>query len=84
MTAYRKKNFMNGPGKVCQDLALTTAENRLDLTGDILFVCDSLSDIGLPCPAVSTERMRKGPRIGVDYADEAGNFPWRFWLEKEE
>ena len=84
LTAYRKKNFMNGPGKVCQGLALTTAENRLDLTGDTLFVCDSLTDIGLSCPPVPKERMRAGPRIGVDYAEEARDFPWRFWLEKEE
>jgi DNA-3-methyladenine glycosylase len=82
-TAYRKKNFMNGPGKVCQGLALTKAENRLDLTGDTLFVCDSLADIGLPCPALPPERVCAGPRIGVDYAEEARDFPWRFWLEKE-
>ncbi len=25
-----------------------------------------------------------GPRIGVDYAQEAKDFPWRFWLEKED
>jgi len=84
MTAYRRKNFMNGPGKVCQGFALTTAENRLDLTGDTLFVCDSPADIGLPRPDLPRERMCAGPRIGVDYAEEARDFPWRFWLEKEE
>jgi DNA-3-methyladenine glycosylase len=83
LTPYRKKHFMNGPGKVCQGLALTRAENRLDLTGDTLFVCDSPADIGLPCPALPPERVRAGPRIGVDYAEEARDFPWRFWLEKE-
>ncbi len=84
MTAYRRKNFMNGPGKVCQGLALTRAENRLDLTGDTLFVCDSPADIGLPCPALPRERICSGPRIGVDYAEEAKDFPWRFWPERED
>lgn len=84
LTAYRQKNFMNGPGKVCQGLALTRAENRLDLTGNTLFVCDSPADAGLPCPALPKERMRAGPRVGIDYAEEARDFPWRFWLEKED
>jgi len=84
MTAYQRKNFMNGPGKVCQGLALTKEENRLDLTGDTLFVCDSPADLGLPCPGFSSERICCGKRIGVDYAEEAKDFPWRFWLERED
>ena len=84
MTAYRKKHFLDGPGKVCQGLALTRAENGLDLTGDTLFLCDTPEDAGLPPPpALPRERLCKGPRIGVDYAEEAKDFPWRFWLETE-
>lgn len=84
LTAYRRKNFLNGPGKICKGLSLSRAENGLDLTGGTLFVCDSPADIGRPCPALPGERMRAGPRIGVDYAEEARDFPWRFWLEKED
>lgn len=84
ITAYRRKNFMNGPGKVCQGMALTKAENGMDLTGDTLFVCDSPADLGFPCPEVSCERMCVGPRVGVDYAEEAKDFPWRFWLQEED
>lgn len=83
LTAYRRKNFLNGPGKVCKGFSLSRAENGLDLTGGVLFVCDSPADIGLPRPAPAGERMCAGPRIGVDYAEEAKDFPWRFWLEKE-
>ncbi len=82
-TEYRKKNFLNGPGKVCRALSLTKAENGLDLTGGTLFVCDSLEDIGITMPAMPKEVRKTGPRIGVDYAEEAKDFPWRFWLEKE-
>lgn len=85
MTAYRRKNFSNGPGKLCKALYLSSSENKMDLTGDTLFVCDSLSDIGLPeTPLPAGEILRCGPRIGIDYAEEARDFPWRFWLEKEE
>ncbi len=83
LTAYQRKNFLNGPGKLCKALALTRADDRTDLTGDALFVCDSLADIGLPCPAPVRETICSGPRIGVDYAEEARDFPWRFWLKKE-
>ena len=83
-TAYRKKHFLDGPGKLCMALDLTIRENRLDLvTGDTLYVCDTPADAGLPCPPPVGERICAGPRIGVDYAQEAKDFPWRFWLEKE-
>ena len=83
LTSYQRKNFLNGPGKLCKALSLTRADDRTDLTGDILFVCDSPADVGLPCPAPVKEKICSGPRIGVDYAEEARDFPWRFWLEKE-
>lgn len=73
-SAYQRKNFLNGPGKVCQALGLTRAQNGLDLTGDELFV--------LPAPtAVSPARIHSGKRIGIDYAEEAVDFPWRFWID---
>ena len=84
MTSYRKKNFLNGPGKVCRAFAITRDQNGLDLTDGALFLCDSPEDVGLPSPVLVGERILAGPRIGVDYAEEAKDFPWRFWLEKEE
>ena len=84
MTPYQRKNFMNGPGKVCQGFALTKLENKLDLESDTLYVCDSLEELGIECPVPPKERMCVGPRIGIDYAEEARDFPWRFWLEKED
>lgn len=81
LSSYQRKNLTNGPGKLCQAFGLTRADNGLDLTGDTLFVCKSLSDVGLPPLPSRTEQLRSGPRIGVDYAEEAKDFPWRFWLE---
>ena len=73
MTSYQRHNFLNGPGKLCRGLALTRAQNGLDLTDGSgpLFVCPG------PAPA----RILTGKRIGIDYAQEAADFPWRFYLE---
>lgn len=71
MTAGQRKNFLNGPGKLCKGLELTRAQNGLDLTGGTLFVWDN----GETPPAFHT-----GRRIGIDYAGEAAEFPWRFWI----
>lgn len=81
VTPARQRNFLNGPGKVCQALCLTKAENGLDLTGETLFVCDSPADIGLSELPPRREIVRASPRIGIDYAEEARDFPWRFTLE---
>ena len=83
LTSYRQKHFLDGPGKVCQALALTRAENGMDLTGDVLFVCQTPEDAGLPpFTPPAGERVAAGPRVGIDYAKEARDFPWRFWLEE--
>lgn len=83
-TGQLRRNFTNGPGKVCRAFGLTREQNRLDLTGEELFLCESPADVGLPCPESVKERVCSGPRIGVDYAEEAREFPWRFWLEWED
>ena len=81
-SSYQRKNFLNGPGKCCRALGLTRAENGLDLTGNTLFLCDTPEDIGLPPPPPVSYVRHTGKRIGIDYAEEAVDFPWRFWLER--
>lgn len=83
LTSYQRKNFMNGPGKLCKGLSLTIAENGVDLTGNDLFLCEDPADVGQFCPPIHRQ-ICTGPRIGVDYAEEAKDFPWRFWLKTED
>jgi len=71
LNAYQSKNFLNGPGKLCKALCIDRHLNGVDLTGDTLFV---LSD------GTSPDKVFAGPRIGIDYAEEAKDFPWRFWI----
>ena len=84
MTPYRRKNFMNGPGKVCKGLSLDKQLNGTDLTGGELYLCDDPADFGQVLPEPPKTHLCSGPRIGVDYAEEARDFPWRFWLETED
>ena len=71
MTPYQRKHFLNGPGKLCLGLSLTRAQNGLDLLGDELFLS----------PGPAPEQICTGKRIGIDYAQEAVDFPWRFRTE---
>ena len=82
MTPYRTAHLLDGPGKICRGLGLTTAENGMDLTGQTLFVCTAPADVGLADPPPQREIIVSGPRIGVDYAEEARDFPWRFRLKR--
>lgn len=71
-TAYQRKNFLNGPGKVCKALSLDRSLDGHDLQRPPLYVCPGESPKG---------RISCGPRVGIDYAEEAKDFPWRFWIE---
>lgn len=75
LTRYQKRHFLDGPGKLCKGLALTRTENGLDLTVPPLYVCDG--------PAPDPANVHVGPRVGIDYAEEAVDFPWRFWAEED-
>lgn len=81
LTPYQKKHFLDGPGKLCKALALTRAENGLDLTrGEILWVTEDPEELGLTLPP-ETRPIAAGKRINIDYAQEAVDFPWRFYYE---
>lgn len=81
LTSYQKKHFLNGPGKCCKALDIDRSLNGEDLTGDTLFICHSLADLGLPEENINLT-IHCGKRIGIDYAAEAVDFPWRFWTEE--
>jgi DNA-3-methyladenine glycosylase (3mg) len=83
MTAAQRRSFLNGPGKVCQALELTRSLNGVSCvgTGDAFYVCDSLTDLGLPAEDATRPPVHCGPRIGVNYAGEDALLPWRFWID---
>lgn len=65
------RGVADGPGKLCQALGITLAENGVDLTAsDALFVEVDGSVVG--------EQVRATPRVGVRGDAEARSRPWRF------
>ena len=63
----------NGPGKLCQALKIDKTLNNIDLSGNNLW----LEDRGLK---IKPREVAAKKRIGVDYAGEYKNKPWRFYL----
>jgi len=80
MTPYQQKNFMNGPGKLCKGLSIDRDLNNLPLGDSRLWLADEIPEFDL---SKRTEDFSfcSGKRIGIDYAEEAIDFPWRFWTE---
>lgn len=66
------KNLTNGPGKVCKALNITKANYGADLTGDRLFIADDGYD---------SFEIGVSERINIDYAEEAKEFQWRFFIK---
>lgn len=83
MTVYQKKNFLNGPGKLCAGMNIDRSLNALPYGSRELFICGSLEELGLPVPPEDLRPLdlHAGKRIGIDYAEEAIDFPWRFYLD---
>ena len=80
MTPYQRKNFLNGPGKLCKGLNIDRSLNNAPLDDPKLWIVDELPGLGLPARKDDFP-FHQGKRIGIDYAEEAVDFPWRFWLD---
>jgi len=76
LTKAQLKNFANGPGKLCQAMGITREQNQVDLCKMDFFITDKIDGIENQSFEVETS-----PRIGIDYAEEAKDFPWRFLLK---
>jgi len=67
-----EKRLTDGPGKVCQALAISRLDDGVDLcaSDSQLRICDD----GLE---ISEDRVQKLPRVGVEYAGKAATWPLR-------
>ncbi len=70
------KDLTNGPAKLCRALAIDKSLNEWDLTAaEKLWVEDR--------PSVPEHFIKKGPRIGIDYAKPADRrAARRFWIDE--
>lgn len=70
------KNKTNGPGKLCRFLHIDRRLNGWDVTkGEKLW-------IDCPSPRLrNSKKITATKRIGVEYAGNCKNYPWRFLLK---
>lgn len=66
-------NLTNGPGKLCIALGIDRALDRADLLGDQVWIEQAEK-------RVASSAIAAGPRIGIEYAEEWMEKPWRFWI----
>lgn len=71
LSAYQKKNLTNGPGKLTKALNINKSLNGKNLFGNELYLEDDNSIFD-----IITDK-----RIGIDYAKEAIDYPYRFYIK---
>lgn len=67
------RQLTSGPGKLCQALGLDRTLNGAELLGPSIWIEDTGRGI-------RAGQRSSGPRVGIDYAGEYVNKPWRFWV----
>jgi len=69
-----RKHLADGPGKMCMAMGITRADNDLDMVeSGSFYVTEGIK--------VSRKKIQVGKRIGIDYAEEAADYLWRFYLQ---
>jgi DNA-3-methyladenine glycosylase len=69
---YQKNNLTNGPGKLSMALKIDKTLDKEDLCKDRLYLEEGQQD---------KFNIIETTRIGIDYAEEAKDFPYRFYIE---
>jgi len=65
---------INGPGRVCKFFKIDKKFHGQDLIGNKTLWLER-------GPKISEAKIKKAPRIGVDYAGAWAKKPWRFWVK---
>jgi DNA-3-methyladenine glycosylase len=66
------RDLTSGPGKLCIALGIDRRLDGADLLGEHVWI-----ERGSP---VAARAIACGPRVGIDYAQDWVDRPWRFWL----
>ncbi len=67
------RNLTNGPGKLCIAMGIDRKLDRADLLENEVWL-----EGGEKIPP---RKIACGPRVGIDYAEEWLDKPWRFWIK---
>ncbi|MBE6066308.1 MAG: DNA-3-methyladenine glycosylase [Clostridium lundense] len=64
-------NLTSGPSKLCMAFNIDRSMNGEDLLGDRIYIEEGDKE---------EFQIGESPRIGIDYAEEAKHYPWRFFV----
>lgn len=68
------QSLCNGPGKLCQAMGIDASCYGLDLLGNELYIAP-------PDTPLNNSEIETSPRINIDYAGDAKDFLWRFFIK---
>lgn len=73
---YKVKQYKisDGPGKLCAAMDIDRSLDKADMCQNSSYAPLYAADLGI----VPSNEPSASPRIGIDYAEEAALFPWRF------
>lgn len=71
LSTYQKNNLTNGPAKLTKALQIDKSFNGKNIFGKNLYIEDSNYNF-----EINIDR-----RVGIDYAKEARDFPYRFFIK---
>jgi DNA-3-methyladenine glycosylase len=73
LTKTQIKNLTSGPSKLCIAFSIDKECNKQDLCSSNLYIED--------CDEIDKFEIIETKRIGIDYAEEAKDFLWRFYVK---
>ncbi|MGI1660492.1 MAG: DNA-3-methyladenine glycosylase [Desulfitobacterium sp.] len=75
LTKSQRRGLTSGPGKLCGALSIDRSFNGIDLCGNKVYFEEGKNE---RFKIIITKRVR------VDHAEEAKDYPWRFYIEDNE
>lgn len=63
----------NGPGKLSKSMNFTLSDNGKKINESNIRIEEGFN--------VEERQIAAGPRIGIQYAEEAVHYPYRFWIK---
>ena len=70
----KDRNLTSGPGKLCIAMGIDRSLNGEDLLGEKVWLEEFKK--------ITPKQITVGKRIGIDYAAEDAEKPWRFWIRE--
>lgn len=68
-----RRHLADGPGKLCIAMGITREDNDVDMVeSGSFYVTEGIE--------IKKSQIQAGKRIGIDYAEEAADYLWRFYV----